>query len=65
MDESYRRWLYDSWLGLPELRDISQDESMSAAEYLQTLIDGQKISTIPVQVSELEYLQMLMKMEKK
>lgn len=38
---------------------------MSAAEYLQTLIDGQKISTIPVQVSELEYLQMLMKMEKK
>ncbi len=34
---------------------------MSAEQYLQMLIDGQKISSIPVQLTELLFLQGLMK----
>lgn len=33
---------------------------MTATEYLQSLIDGQRISSIPVQLSELLFLQLLL-----
>jgi len=37
---------------------------MSALEYLQSLIEGQKVSEIPVQISELEFLKTLLLHEK-
>lgn len=37
---------------------------MSALEYLESLIDGQKISSIPVQISELQLLKKLMENER-
>lgn len=37
---------------------------MSAEQYLQMLIDGQKISSIPVQLTELLFLQKLMEEQK-
>ena len=38
---------------------------MTAEQYLLSLIDGQKISSIPVQISELEFLLLLLRQEKK
>jgi hypothetical protein len=37
---------------------------MTPEEYLKSLIAGQKISSIPIQVSELEFLLTLMKAQK-
>ena len=36
---------------------------MSPQFYLQSLIEGQKVSSIPVQLSELEFLMILLKQE--
>lgn len=36
---------------------------MTPAQYLQSLIEGQKISSIPVQLSELEFLMKLIQGE--
>lgn len=38
---------------------------MTPEEYLMSLIAGQKVSSIPVQTSELEFLLQLMKISKK
>ena len=38
---------------------------MSAEFYLKSLIEGQKVSSIPVQLCELEYLLKLMEMSNK
>lgn len=37
---------------------------MTPLQYLESLIDGQKISSIPVQPSELQFLKMLLIAEK-
>ena len=38
---------------------------MTALEYVNSLIAGLKISSIPVQAAELEFLKKLLEMEKK
>jgi hypothetical protein len=38
---------------------------MTALEYIQSLIEGQKISDIPIQICELEFLKSLLIHEKK
>jgi hypothetical protein len=37
--------------------------ALKAMEYLKSLIEGSKVSSIPIQTSELELLKLLMEME--
>lgn len=37
---------------------------MNALDYLESLIEGQKLSSIPVQIEELEFLKRLLQAQK-